>query len=147
MAIGNPADDIATYLITNGYGAAGAATGWAIFSGAMSELPQVSKQQISVSLTGGISPNPKLAIDQPTIQIRVRGDKTPTAYVASFNKARDIREFLLGHGPVTINTSSYSGIWMISDIGWIGYDENERPNWTLNFRLLRNPATSMHRQL
>ncbi len=120
--------DIAGYLETNGVGTEGTD----IF---VSQEPDDPNFSITIYDTGGISPNPAYLRDEPTIQIRVRGDKN--GYSTAWDKAQEIKDILLGADPVTLNGTEYVLFTQIGDILSLGYDENKRPLIISNWQLVR----------
>lgn len=87
---------------------------------------------------GGKDPNPRWLIDYPNIQIRIRGDVND--YQAAFNKAKEIKSILLGVPSQTLNGDRWNHINMLGDIALMGYDENNRPEFSMNFTLIIEPA-------
>ena len=71
----------------------------------------------------------------PLVQILLRVDKT-TGYDVAFSKMRAIRNYLTGHGAVTVDGTRYAGFWVYSDITFIGYDTGERKNFVMVLRMI-----------
>lgn len=92
----------------------------------------------------GSEPNPKWQRDFPRVQIRVRGD--PNDFKPAWDKAFDIRDFLLGKSPATVNSKTISSLRMAGgDINFLQYDENRRPMFTMNFDLVVDNAGGQNR--
>lgn len=127
-------------LVTAGVGTRGATSGWGIYAGKEPKTPHTT---VTLFATGGLVPNPKWLLDEPTFQVRVRG--TAGGYEAAFDKAVEVKDALLGLPSQTIGTTRWVSVLMPNDITNIGYDENERPRFTLNFRLILEPATGTNR--
>lgn len=94
--------------------------------------------------SGGKAPNPQWLVDYPTVQVKVRGSQSD--YVDAVNKAEEVKNALLGLPSQTIGTDIYVSVSLIGDRNFLGYDENGRPMFSLNFQLIINPATGTHRK-
>lgn len=88
----------------------------------------------------GESSNPKWLLDEPHVEVMVRGPKDdyPTAY----NKAKEVKDALLGLTPQDVNGDWWAGVLILGDITPLGYDEQNRPLFSINFKLFVEPATS-----
>jgi len=135
-----PAQEFATFLETAGLGVKGAASGWGIYVGREPSRPD---QAITCFDTGGFDANPKWSQDQSTVQVRIRGARGD--YVGTHAKALAVKDELLGKANVTVGGVKYVGIWAVGDIIHIGYDENDRPLFTTNWRAVREPPASGNR--
>lgn len=116
-------------------------TDWSISVGKMAEKPD---RCITAYDSGGKSPNPAWLVDYPTVQIKVRGSEND--YVAAVDKTTEVKDALLGIMSQTIGSDIYVSISMIGDRNFLGYDENGRPMFSLNFQLIINPSTGTHRK-
>ena len=123
-------------LVAAGLGTFEALTGWSIHIG---REPASPDSAIIIARTGGTPPDPKWLLDFPTFQIRVRGAKGN--YKTAEIQARKVKDLLLGIASETITGDIWVSITMQSDVGFMGYDANERPNFTANFRMIIEPAT------
>ena len=135
-----PSIDIKDMLVESGVGAFGATSGWAIYVG---EEPPSPDTCITIYDTGGFDPNPKFLLDFPTIQIRIRGNEN--GFVDAYNKAQQIKDSLLGRAVEVRNATRYDGIWMTSDITYIGTDDRNRPVFVTNWRIAREPDSGTFR--
>lgn len=130
----SPADEAAN-LIT-------AEAGWTILVGKQTATPD---QQVAFFDTGGLAPNPKWAVDYVTIQALIRG--APNNYKDAWLKARAVRDKLLG---VESYTASSGDRWVsltcMGDVSHIGYDDRERPLFSVNFRIIIEPAVLGNRE-
>lgn len=132
--------DLKDVLVSAGIGTFGGSTGWGIYIGFEPSAPDTV---ITLYDTGSSQePNPAYLLDFPTIQIRVRGAKGD--YPGAFAKAFAVKDVLLGLPPQTINGTRYDGVWMVSDVSYIGTSE-DRPVFTSNWRIAREPATGGNR--
>jgi len=137
----NPAsEDLKDILVTAGIGTYAATSGWAIY---VSKEPKSPDTVVTLYDYSGADPSPKFLRDNPNVQVRVRGAKE--AYKAGWTKAQAVKDALLGLPGQTINATKYVGVWMQSDINFINYDDNNRPLFTLNFRITREPASGAYR--
>jgi hypothetical protein len=98
---------------------------------------------VTVYDTGGEPPNPAWAIDEPTIQVRCRA----TTYEDAYDKLLEIRELLLGFPKTIVNGTRYVGIWASSDIIALEKDTEKRIPLVINFRMVREPSTSVYREI
>ncbi len=129
----NPSSlDISGLLVQKGIGVFGFGD-WQITQGMMP--PDAPDRRIAIYDTKGFTPNPKWNVDYPMVMVHVRG--SPVDYLAAWQKAVEIKNALLGMPTQEINGTHYGGIMMLGDIGDIGRDENKRPVFSLNFRLMR----------
>jgi len=143
MASNGAAEDLATQLQTAGAGTIASTSGWRIGISYEPDGAGIQDTTITAFDTGGLSPNPKWLLDQPSVQIRVRG--APMGYQAAYDKARECMNALLGLTPATINGTYYAGVVALGDINHISNDESDRPILTLNLRAFREPATGTNR--
>ena len=133
-------EGIRDILVTNNVGVFNSQVeeDWAIY---ISREPvDANETSLTVFDTGGATPNPKWLLDYPTIQVRIRG--ATNGYKAAWEKAKDVKDALLANTPQTINGDKWDFINIAGDINHIGYDEADRPIFTINFRLIIEPATS-----
>ncbi|HOR28364.1 MAG TPA: minor capsid protein [Candidatus Sumerlaeota bacterium] len=87
----------------------------------------------------GRDANPKWALDFPGVTVIVRSDRGD--YDGGWTLAQGVKDTLLGIDP----GATVRGITMRGDIIALGPDENERFEWSLNFALTVEPATSGNR--
>ena len=140
MANINPVEHLADILVTAAVGARAAQSGWGIFVG---KAPVKPDSVITLYNTGGLNPNPKWLLDFPSIQTIVRGNINGGA--GTYDKAREVRDTLLGCDPRTINGERLVSVLMISDIATLGFDDNNREMLSVNFSLIVEPASGLNR--
>jgi hypothetical protein len=104
----------------------------------VSEMPPTPDECVSVHDTGGYGAEVDYTYERPTVQVRVRGGKGE--YEVAHAIAQDIRDALNGQANVSLNGARYVGIWCEGDVMSLGYDDNHRPLFTVNFRLHRTDA-------
>jgi hypothetical protein len=126
--------------------AVGASSGtvWPIKTGRLLDTPDA---QIALYDTPGINPNPKFLLDFPTFMVTVRGPKDD--YEAAYNKIRAIRDVFLGMDPHNFgNGDRWDGVTGMGDINFLQWDDNSRPLFTANYRVIYEPASSVgsHRE-
>ncbi len=100
----------------------------------ISREPATPDACITVFRSGGLEPNPKFLIDYPSLNIRVRGAKL--GYQAAEVTCQLVKDTLLGISSQTINDDRWICVNMSGDPFFLGYDDNERPSFSLNFRLI-----------
>lgn len=133
----SPAMDFKVFLLAQ----AGLTTDYAL---EVSREPDAPDLCITLYDTGGADPNPAIKIDWPSLMIRVRG--AAGAYAAAYAKAQAIKAALLGLPAQTINGVQYAGLWMRGDINPMGYDQSNRPSFTMNFTLCVEPTAGANRR-
>lgn len=90
--------------------------------------------------TGGQNPNPKWLVDFVTVQCIVRADAND--YSVGWNKIRQIRDYWLGFESADIGGERWVSVTCMGDIGFINYDDRDRPTFSVNFRIIIEPATN-----
>ena len=126
--MGIPSKDMVKLLELKGVGCSGETLFY-------SKMPEEVDLAVAVLDTGGIDSNPLWKRDLFTQQFLVRGQ--PNKYDEAYNLAKAVKDALLGCKPVTVEGVDYTQFVMIGDITAIGYDDSNRPRFTLNFRILR----------
>lgn len=104
----------------------------------ISEMPDTPDECVCIYDTGGETAEPHMTYERPTFQIRMRGARG--GYGDAYDLAQAIKIELNGINDVIIVTTRYIGIWLISDIIFVGYDEKHRPLLSINFRAHRTNA-------
>ena len=136
----NPAESLHDLLVIAGVAVSGAQTGWGVFVGKVPETPDTA---IALMLTGGQSPNPRWLLDFPSVQALVRGDKN--GYQAAYTKTVQVKDALLGFEAADVNGDRMVAINMQGDIVSLGFDEDNRVMFSINFALIIEPATGTNR--
>jgi Bacteriophage minor capsid protein len=129
-----PSEGIKNILVENSIGVFqpnAVITDWVIVISRLRDLPN---KMISILDAGGREPEPGLDINYPAIHIIVRGE--PDGYVDTYNKCLDIKDVLLGRKTEIRGGDTWASVTMPQDIIPLGYDENERPEFSLNFNLI-----------
>lgn len=136
-----PSIDIKDLLVTGSLGTFAATSGWGIYIGGEPPSPDTC---ITIYDTGGPAPQPRAALDRPDFQIRVRGAQD--GYNTAWDKANDIKNYLLGLAQQTVNSNLISGFIATSDVAFVARDEGKnRPIFTVNFRCTRQPTSTQAR--
>jgi len=124
--------DIATHLAANAFGTVGTD----LFGMAWGKGVDA---QTLVMDSAGFESDQKLEYEKPGFQILVRGERNESAKTV-YDSARAIYIFLINVADlVTINAVDYLGFEPQSNIAPLGYDENERFIYSMNFYTYRNP--------
>lgn len=136
-----PSEGVKDILVSAGIGvfASQSATEWSIRISKMEPKPD---KMIAIFDVPGLPPQPGLDINYPALQIVVRG--TPAGYVDSYAKAQRIVDELLGRDTETRGGDIWASVTMSSDIINLGYDDNERPMWSMNFQLIVHQGDLTH---
>jgi hypothetical protein len=100
----------------------------------LASLPGTPHNAVCIYDTGGM-PQGQYAFERPNIQIRVRN----TVYSTGYALCRDIKYYLhqKRHGE-NWNGTTYISIETRSDILFLGQDEKNRYEWTINFQVMRS---------
>ena len=101
----------------------------------ISTMPSSPDNCICLYDTGGF-PQERHDYEKPTIQIRIRNK----SYLNGYNQARDLK-YLLSTGDYnnsTINGTRYILIKNTSDVLYLGKDDNNRFQFTINFQIHRS---------
>ncbi len=128
-----PSEDIKDYLIVVSALALDYATDLFI-----SQMPDTPDACTCIYDTGGLLAEPNISYERPTFQIRVRGARG--GYQIAYDLAQAIKIELNGLANTTLGISRYIGVWLDSDIIFVGYDEKDRPLLSINFRAHRTDA-------
>lgn len=132
-----PSEGIKDILVENAIGVFqpnAVMTDWVIMISRMRDGDGAPNKCIAIYDTGGLAPEPGLDINYPTVQLVVRGE--PDGYVDAHRKCRDIRDVLLGRHSELRGGDTWASVTMPSDILSLGYDDNERPEFSMNFQLI-----------
>lgn len=121
------AKELAAYLATvSGVGAVGTD----IFIGRQPETPN---DCITVLETGGQEPSAYTPLSKPTVQIIVRN----TSYEAGRTKAATVFDALHQKANSDLGENYVYYVLAIADVGYLDQDENDRHEWSMNFRMGR----------
>ena len=108
-------------------------------------LPDQPPEAVSVWNTGGLPQPTRLAFDDPSFQVRARGDRFDVT--TPHDRLAAIYDALTCLDGVTIAAGTPHEVWVIgisplqsSPIS-IGRDDNQRPEWTQNYSVsIANPT-------
>jgi hypothetical protein len=90
---------------------------------------------VTVLDSGGFDSDPNYSYERPTVQVRVRG--AVGGYQAAYAKAAQVKSTLHGNTLTEKNNARYIVILCMGDILPLGFDEENRPLFTVNFRIHR----------
>lgn len=114
--------------------------GWVFKFG---QIPNTPDMVIALVDQGGPASFPHLLVDNPGVQILVRGSKGGNGYQTSYIMARKIRDIVLG---VFTSPAEFTELRGVTERGTgpvpLGYDESDRHTWSMNFQLLVEPDTN-----
>lgn len=135
----SPAEGLKDILVDAGVVAG--ATGWTWKVGGLGS----GENEIAIIDSGGRGGEVKVAIDYPSVQILVKGAKEAGGYTAAFTKAREVYDALQG-------IDNPNGVWdelvscvAVNQPAWLGRDDADRPQFSLNFRLITEPSNQGNR--
>jgi hypothetical protein len=127
------ADLVTGSICSSGTASAG---GW---SGYIGKMPHAPDQAIALFEYGGTAPDitHDLAYDvYPSVQVRVRA--AVNGYATGITKADAILARWHGVSNTTYTSTFYKLILASSSPVYIGTDDGGRPEWTINFRIIKN---------
>lgn len=122
-------------LTSLGFGTLGGGNAFDLYVGQPPDKPDAC---VVVNLAGGLAPYDRLLLNQPSVQVMVRG--APSGYVAASNKIYAIVNALLGMSSQTLSGDVYRACNQIGDVSTLGQDINTRPILVANFRFIVEPA-------
>ena len=133
--------DISAYLVAQSIGTANDAVkeGWGISIG---KMPNHKDRMIGLFEYGGYPPeltHDKSMDVMPALQVRVRGEPGSAGYTAGIAKADAILALLHGLSNTTLTSTSYKLIRANNSPAFIGSDDRGRPEWTINFSIIKAP--------
>ena len=101
------------------------------------EMPDDPDECVCLYDYGGASPHPdpNMVDRNPRVNIRIRGDIGD--YPGSYSNALSIISTLHGKHNEIKNSTRYISIFATSEPLWLGYDEKQRPQWSINFKINR----------
>ena len=134
----NPAECVKDLLVTAGVGAAldAGTSGWRIGCGRLPDAPVDTA--VIVNTVSGLNPFPQFLLNQPSIHVAVRGAKN--GYQATYTQAYKVVKALLGMSSTVVQGDMYRSCIQIGDIAFLGFDDNTRPLFAVNFRFIVEPA-------
>lgn len=114
------------------------------FSLWIAALPDKPDEAIAIYDSGGETPNPKWALDYPSVQVRLRGKEN--GYPALYDKVVAVRDALLGFPGDDLDDGRLVSVRMIGGAAFLGRDEKKRPSFTLNWSLILEPTPGAYRE-
>lgn len=130
-----PTINIKDLLVTNSVGTFASQVGWGIYIGKEPDKPD---SVITLYDSGGENADPKWLLDFPHVQVRVRGSKGD--YSGAYTKIKQCKDVLLGCPSLDLNGDRLVSFTSLGEINFLSYDQNERPLFTYNLRLIVQPA-------
>jgi hypothetical protein len=124
-------------LESAGLGTSGATSGWRLGCGVLTDKPDT---QVVINDAPSEHPDPKWLLDYPYIQVMVRG--AIEGYQEARQKIQDAYDVLLGYPPGAVTGGRIDGITALGSPAFIGNDQLERPCFSLNLRMIFEPAAS-----
>jgi hypothetical protein len=131
----DPAIATKDLLVAANVGAFNVNTGWCICIGV---LPDVPDTVILCNQAGGLPPYPHLLVNEPRVQVMVRGKRS--GYTDASAKIRAVMDALLGLSSQSLGGDTYQSCTMLGDISFLGQDDNTRPLFVANFQYIVLPV-------
>jgi len=140
----DPAIIVKDLLEAAGVGQFAVTSGWCLCLG---DPPDVPDSVVLVNQTGGLNPYPHLLINQPSVQVIVRGARN--GYPAAREKIDEAIRTLLGIYTYVdpVSGDIYRSCIQLGDVAYLGRDDNTRTMFSANFRFIVEPveAAGSHR--
>ena len=98
---------------------------------------QLDSPDLCITLydTGGYQQEQNYVLERPTIQALIRGNQNN--YQEAYDLAYALKEKLKTTYNQTVNGTRYLQIVDQSDVFFTGWDSKNRPQFTINFRIMR----------
>lgn len=124
----------------------GMTTGWDFHTGRLTATGP--DKQVVLRRYGGRSSEPSIAIDYPAVQAIVRGSRGSVvgSYDEAEKKAITIKKALLGIPSKPAAYPDLDSVTMRGDINDLGFDDQDRPMFSLNFQLIVSYTESGYRE-
>jgi hypothetical protein len=139
--VASPAEGIKDVLVSGAL--IGGASGWGARVGELSDKAPV----VAVFDSGGRPGEVRIKIEYPSVQVIVRGEAGQGGYSAAYDKAEKIHAYLQGIDQNPAAFARLTSCVAIGFINWLGRDESDRPQFSLNFQLITEPITAGNRPL
>ncbi len=133
-------EGIKDLLVAAGVGVFGSLAGWGIFIGPEPSSPNTT---ITIREHAGLGAMPKWLVDFPAIQTMIRG--APGGYQLAKLKAQQVLDELHSIPSQDLNGDRWNSIIATTRPAYIGVDEKNRPRFSVNFKLILEPASGTHR--
>lgn len=121
---------------------AGDGTAYPTYLGHLPDSTVVDDRAVALLLTEGIGDEARVEIENPGLQVIVRGTTLRTessAYREASATAFAIKNALHEYsGDSSSGGHRYPGIWNESGPFFLGFDESKRPMFSTNFRVMRS---------
>jgi hypothetical protein len=130
----SPAQDLKDLLEASSAGT-GLTFGTDLFVGHEPDGGDVADKVVTIYDTSGGQPDTNRTLTNPTVQVRVRGDVF--GYQAGYTLAETVFNTLHTVTNTTVNSTRYIHIIAMGDLFFLGFDDNKRPTWSVNFSILR----------
>jgi len=113
---------------------------WGIFVSKQPDDAGSPDRAITIYDSGGLDPSPGWLLDYPSVQVVVRGEQN--RYSEAYDKAIEIQKVILGKAALDLNGDRWVQFNQAGGVGFIGYDQNRRPELSINFNLIIQPGVS-----
>lgn len=134
-------DEVAA-IIEAGTTQAGTGSSYPIFRGHMPDSTVLGDRAVAVLLTAGAGDEARVEIDNPGLQVLVRGAplmQVSTTYEEAEEIAWLVKNALHEYaGTPSSSGRYYVGIWSESGPFFVGFDDGMRPMFSSNMRVLRS---------
>ena len=110
-------------------------TGWRLVYGEFQPNPPAPVRQVCLRLTGGYKSEERAPITRPTFQVSIKGSTDGGS--AAQAKAQAVAS-ALNFQEGTINSWTYIDVRMAGDVLYLGRDEHQQPQYSINFETVRS---------
>lgn len=98
-------------------------------------LPPTPSRCVAVTLSGGFAPEGKAPLDRPTFQVLVRGS---TSDGVTLEQKVEAVSTALHARSTAFTTWTWVDVQRQGDALWLGWDDGQRPMYSVNFAALRS---------
>lgn len=140
-------EEIGGKLTAAGLCSSSGLNGYVLVKSWLPDSTVLADRVVAIVETGGFAPMLPVEIDQPTFQVKVRGNvaaATSAAYSGARAQAQSIKDTLHGLGGVLLPSSSAAGARYYVQVAaqqepaLLHYDQQQRPVIVCNFRAMRS---------
>jgi hypothetical protein len=140
-------EEIGGRLTVAGLCSSSGMNGYTLIKSWLPDSSAIPDRVVALIETGGFAPMLPVEIDQPTFQVKVRGNvaaATSAGYSGARAEAESIKNELHGLGAILLPTSSAAGARYYVQIAaqqepaLLHYDQQQRPVIVCNFRAMRS---------
>lgn len=112
-------------------------TGWRLVYREFQPSPPMPVRQVCIVNTGGFESEYKAPLTRPTCQVRVRGSTGETNTLEAKVQAV-VSALNFQNGNIGVGSWYYTDLRMQGDVLYLGRDEHQQPQYSINFAAVRS---------